>query len=55
MEGIGRGISRATTIRCWLMVTGCWLLDIADAKKDSRAGIFFDASAPSSHLPTFMV
>ena len=37
MEGIGRGISRAATIRCWRLAAGCWWLDIADAKKDSRS------------------
>ena len=47
MEGIGRGISRATTMRCWLLAVGCWLLDIADAKRipvPSGEGILFDAS-----------
>jgi hypothetical protein len=32
-DGIGRGIGRAATMRCWLMVAGCWLLDIADKKR----------------------
>ena len=37
MEGIGCGIGRAATIRCWRLAAGCWWLDIADAKKDSRS------------------
>ena len=28
---------RAATIRCWRLAAGCWWLDIADAKKDSRS------------------
>ena len=36
----------------------CWLLAVGHCRrirKDSHTGIFSDASAPSSHLPTFMV
>ena len=28
ITGSSRGIGRAATMRCWLMVAGCWLLDV---------------------------